>query len=164
MINFSNTSLFVLTGLPNRPGTPEIPQKYNNTALVLWRPSDTLAPCTYSLQRRAEGQCLQTIIISVLLIILDVYCQMTFCYYYYNIFHCSFWKGYIDASIMGSLSTCCDLPIVFGFYLKATEKTSTSFPNQLWPHVFQFAIHLLLSKKLIISVIFMKIKSTRPHK
>lgn len=43
-------------GLPNRPGTPEIPQKYNNTALVLWRPSDTMAPCTYSLERRAEGQ------------------------------------------------------------------------------------------------------------
>lgn len=43
-------------GLPNRPGTPEIPQKYNNTALVVWRPSDTMAPCTYSLERRAEGQ------------------------------------------------------------------------------------------------------------
>uniref|UniRef100_A0A3P8NNC0 non-specific serine/threonine protein kinase n=1 Tax=Astatotilapia calliptera TaxID=8154 RepID=A0A3P8NNC0_ASTCA len=42
--------------LPNRPGTPEIPQKYNNTALVLWRPSDTMAPCTYSLERRAEGE------------------------------------------------------------------------------------------------------------
>lgn len=52
--------LFVLTGLPNRPGTPEIPQKYNNTALVLWRPSDTMAPCTYSLERKAEGQCSQT--------------------------------------------------------------------------------------------------------
>lgn len=44
-----------LARLPNRPGTPEIPQKYNNTALVLWRPSDTMAPCTYSLERRAEG-------------------------------------------------------------------------------------------------------------
>uniref|UniRef100_UPI003AAF8DBE striated muscle preferentially expressed protein kinase n=1 Tax=Centroberyx gerrardi TaxID=166262 RepID=UPI003AAF8DBE len=45
-----------LARLPNRPGTPEIPQKYNNTALVLWRPSDTMAPCTYSLERRAEGE------------------------------------------------------------------------------------------------------------
>lgn len=53
---------FVFAGLPNRPGTPEIPQKYNNTALVLWRPSDTMAPCTYSLERRAEGQCLLTMI------------------------------------------------------------------------------------------------------
>ncbi|KAK5614028.1 hypothetical protein CRENBAI_012256 [Crenichthys baileyi] len=45
-----------LKGLPNRPGTPEIPQKYNNTALVVWRPSDTIAPCTYSLERRAKGE------------------------------------------------------------------------------------------------------------
>uniref|UniRef100_A0A3P9JVS6 non-specific serine/threonine protein kinase n=1 Tax=Oryzias latipes TaxID=8090 RepID=A0A3P9JVS6_ORYLA len=44
-----------LARLPNRPGTPEIPQKYNNTALVLWRPSDTMAPCTYSLERKSEG-------------------------------------------------------------------------------------------------------------
>lgn len=59
-------------GLPNRPGTPEIPQKYNNTALVLWRPSDTMAPCTYSLERRAEGQCsLITDIQSVLFYVLD---------------------------------------------------------------------------------------------
>ncbi|KAM4609475.1 striated muscle preferentially expressed protein kinase [Polymixia lowei] len=45
-----------LARLPNRPGTPEIPQKYKNTALVLWRPSDTLAPCTYSLERKADGE------------------------------------------------------------------------------------------------------------
>lgn len=48
-------------GLPNCPGTPEIPQKYNNTALVLWRPSDTMAPCTYSLERRTEGQYLSVV-------------------------------------------------------------------------------------------------------
>lgn len=48
-------SLFASPGLPNRPGTPEIPQKYNNTALVVWRPSDTMAPCTYSLEKRTEG-------------------------------------------------------------------------------------------------------------
>lgn len=46
---------FAFPGLPNRPGTPEIPQKYNNTALVVWRPSDTMAPCTYSLEKRTEG-------------------------------------------------------------------------------------------------------------
>ncbi|XP_033472187.2 striated muscle preferentially expressed protein kinase isoform X1 [Epinephelus lanceolatus] len=52
----SSSCTISLARLPNRPGTPEIPQKYNNTALVLWRPSDTLAPCTYSLERRAEGE------------------------------------------------------------------------------------------------------------
>ena len=45
-----------LAGLPNRPGTPEIPQKYKDTALVVWRPSDNLAPCTYSLERKAERE------------------------------------------------------------------------------------------------------------
>nr|XP_046260752.1 striated muscle preferentially expressed protein kinase [Scatophagus argus] len=52
----SSSCTISLARLPNRPGTPEIPQKYNNTALVLWRPSDTMAPCTYSLERRAEGE------------------------------------------------------------------------------------------------------------
>ncbi|KAM8855604.1 striated muscle preferentially expressed protein kinase isoform 2-T2 [Spinachia spinachia] len=52
----SSSCTISLARLPNRPGTPEIPQKYNNTALVLWRPSDTTAPCTYSLERRAEGE------------------------------------------------------------------------------------------------------------
>ncbi|CAL8266116.1 unnamed protein product [Lota lota] len=45
-----------LARLPNRPGTPEIPQKYKDTALVVWRPSDNLAPCTYSLERKAERE------------------------------------------------------------------------------------------------------------
>ncbi|XP_022047553.2 striated muscle preferentially expressed protein kinase [Acanthochromis polyacanthus] len=52
----SSSCTISLARLPNRPGTPEIPQKYNNTALVVWRPSDTMAPCTYSLERRAEGE------------------------------------------------------------------------------------------------------------
>ncbi|XP_029980953.1 striated muscle preferentially expressed protein kinase [Sphaeramia orbicularis] len=52
----SSSCTISLARLPNRPGTPEVPQKYNNTALVLWRPSDTMAPCTYSLERRAEGE------------------------------------------------------------------------------------------------------------
>lgn len=46
----------VYLGLPNQPGTPEVPQKYHNTALVVWRPSDTVAPCTYCLERRTEGE------------------------------------------------------------------------------------------------------------
>ncbi|MGH0116896.1 UNVERIFIED_CONTAM: hypothetical protein FKN15_040885 [Acipenser sinensis] len=44
-----------LAKVPGRPGTPEIPQRYKNTALVLWKPSDTQAPCTYSLERKTEG-------------------------------------------------------------------------------------------------------------
>ncbi|KAJ8012453.1 hypothetical protein DPEC_G00042940 [Dallia pectoralis] len=52
----SSSCTLSLAQLPNRPGTPEVPQRYRNTALVLWRPSDTMAPCTYSLERKAEGE------------------------------------------------------------------------------------------------------------
>ncbi|XP_041936876.1 striated muscle preferentially expressed protein kinase isoform X1 [Alosa sapidissima] len=45
-----------LACVPKRPGTPEVPQTYNNTALVLWKPADTKPPCTYSLERRTEGE------------------------------------------------------------------------------------------------------------
>ncbi|KAK9523992.1 hypothetical protein VZT92_017863 [Zoarces viviparus] len=41
--------------VPKRPGTPEVPQTYNNTALVLWKPADTKSPCSYSLERKTEG-------------------------------------------------------------------------------------------------------------
>ncbi|CDQ89269.1 unnamed protein product, partial [Oncorhynchus mykiss] len=41
--------------VPKRPGTPEVPQTYNNTALVLWKPADTKPPCSYSLERKTEG-------------------------------------------------------------------------------------------------------------
>ncbi|XP_037831923.1 striated muscle preferentially expressed protein kinase isoform X2 [Kryptolebias marmoratus] len=56
LASVSSSCTISLARLPNRPGTPEIPQKYNNTALVLWRPSDTMAPCTYSLERKTEGE------------------------------------------------------------------------------------------------------------
>ncbi|KAI1899475.1 hypothetical protein AGOR_G00062180 [Albula goreensis] len=56
LASVTSSCMISLARLPNRPGTPEIPQKYKNTALVLWRPSDTLAPCTYSLERRTEGE------------------------------------------------------------------------------------------------------------
>ncbi|XP_053733617.1 striated muscle-specific serine/threonine-protein kinase [Synchiropus splendidus] len=56
LASISSSCTISLARLPNRPGTPEVPQKYNNTALVLWRPSDTMAPCTYSLERRTEGE------------------------------------------------------------------------------------------------------------
>uniref|UniRef100_A0A672RWY2 Striated muscle preferentially expressed protein kinase-like n=1 Tax=Sinocyclocheilus grahami TaxID=75366 RepID=A0A672RWY2_SINGR len=45
-----------VVSLARNPGTPEVPQKYKNTALVVWRPSDTTAPCTYSLERKTEGE------------------------------------------------------------------------------------------------------------
>uniref|UniRef100_I3K362 Striated muscle enriched protein kinase a n=1 Tax=Oreochromis niloticus TaxID=8128 RepID=I3K362_ORENI len=35
--------------------TPEVPQTYNNTALVLWKPSETKSPCSYILERKTEG-------------------------------------------------------------------------------------------------------------
>uniref|UniRef100_A0A673GPF5 non-specific serine/threonine protein kinase n=1 Tax=Sinocyclocheilus rhinocerous TaxID=307959 RepID=A0A673GPF5_9TELE len=41
--------------VPKRPGTPEIPQIYNNTALVQWKPSDSKVPCTYTLERKCDG-------------------------------------------------------------------------------------------------------------
>ncbi|KAL8182995.1 UNVERIFIED_CONTAM: hypothetical protein K2H54_011326, partial [Gekko kuhli] len=41
---------------PGRPGTPEIPQKYRNTVLVLWRPADSQASCTYTLERKMDGE------------------------------------------------------------------------------------------------------------
>ncbi|XP_042368829.1 LOW QUALITY PROTEIN: striated muscle preferentially expressed protein kinase [Plectropomus leopardus] len=41
--------------VPKRPGTPEVPQTYNNTALVLWKPADTKPPCSYTLERKSEG-------------------------------------------------------------------------------------------------------------
>ncbi|KAL0964076.1 hypothetical protein UPYG_G00318080 [Umbra pygmaea] len=56
LASVSSSCTLSLARLPNRPGTPEVPQRYKNTALVVWRPSDTMAPCTYSLERKAEGE------------------------------------------------------------------------------------------------------------
>ncbi|XP_041637580.1 striated muscle preferentially expressed protein kinase isoform X2 [Cheilinus undulatus] len=44
-----------IASVPKRPGTPEVPQTYNNTALVLWKPADTKSPCSYNLERKTEG-------------------------------------------------------------------------------------------------------------
>ncbi|XP_043104136.1 striated muscle preferentially expressed protein kinase isoform X2 [Puntigrus tetrazona] len=56
MASVTSSCIVSLARLPNSPGTPEVPQKYKNTALVVWRPSDTTAPCTYSLERKTEGE------------------------------------------------------------------------------------------------------------
>uniref|UniRef100_A0A8C1MDK2 non-specific serine/threonine protein kinase n=1 Tax=Cyprinus carpio TaxID=7962 RepID=A0A8C1MDK2_CYPCA len=52
----ASVSSSCVVSLARNPGTPEVPQKYKNTALVVWRPSDTMAPCTYSLERKTEGE------------------------------------------------------------------------------------------------------------
>ncbi|XP_069083259.1 striated muscle preferentially expressed protein kinase isoform X2 [Pleurodeles waltl] len=41
--------------LPGKPGTPEIPQKYKNTVLVLWKPAESYAPSTYTLECSMSG-------------------------------------------------------------------------------------------------------------
>eukprot|EP00063_Salmo_salar_P044543 XP_014019378.1 PREDICTED: striated muscle preferentially expressed protein kinase-like isoform X1 [Salmo salar] len=56
LASVSSSCILSLARLPNRPGTPEVPQCYENTALVLWKPSDSMAPCTYSLERKAEAE------------------------------------------------------------------------------------------------------------
>ncbi|XP_018591070.2 striated muscle preferentially expressed protein kinase-like isoform X2 [Scleropages formosus] len=51
----TSSCILSVTCLPEAPGTPEITQRYKNTALVLWKPSKTPAPCTYCLERKMEG-------------------------------------------------------------------------------------------------------------
>ncbi|XP_078085412.1 striated muscle preferentially expressed protein kinase [Mustelus asterias] len=53
----ANSSCTVtLARLPGRPGPPEIPQKYKNTALILWKPADTPGPCSYTLEQKLSGE------------------------------------------------------------------------------------------------------------
>ncbi|KAG2459229.1 SPEG kinase, partial [Polypterus senegalus] len=55
LASVTSSCLLSLARLPSRPGTPEIPQRYKNTALILWKPSDSRTPCTYTLERKTEG-------------------------------------------------------------------------------------------------------------
>eukprot|EP00079_Xenopus_tropicalis_P039024 XP_017952795.1 PREDICTED: striated muscle preferentially expressed protein kinase [Xenopus tropicalis] len=41
--------------IPDPPGTPEIPQKYKNTVLVLWKTHEHNSPCTYILEKQVNG-------------------------------------------------------------------------------------------------------------
>nr|XP_058911144.1 striated muscle preferentially expressed protein kinase isoform X5 [Kogia breviceps] len=43
-------------GIPGKLAPPEVPQTYQDTALVLWKPGDSRAPCTYTLERRVDGE------------------------------------------------------------------------------------------------------------
>uniref|UniRef100_A0AAY4B1Q3 non-specific serine/threonine protein kinase n=1 Tax=Denticeps clupeoides TaxID=299321 RepID=A0AAY4B1Q3_9TELE len=52
----SSSCTISLASVPKRPGTPEVPQIYNNSILVLWKPVDTSAPCTYLLERNKDGE------------------------------------------------------------------------------------------------------------
>ncbi|XP_072324821.1 striated muscle preferentially expressed protein kinase isoform X3 [Scyliorhinus torazame] len=52
----SSSCAVSLARLPGRPGPPEIPQKYKNTALILWKPADTPAPCSYTLEQKLSGE------------------------------------------------------------------------------------------------------------
>ncbi|KAK7155110.1 hypothetical protein R3I93_009911 [Phoxinus phoxinus] len=51
----TSSCILSLACVPKPPGTPEIPQIYNSTALVQWKPSDTKVPCSYILERRSDG-------------------------------------------------------------------------------------------------------------
>lgn len=48
--------LLLLPGIPGKLAPPEVPQTYHDTALVLWKPGDSQAPCTYTLERRVDGE------------------------------------------------------------------------------------------------------------
>ncbi|XP_078407443.1 striated muscle preferentially expressed protein kinase [Cetorhinus maximus] len=52
----SSSCTVSLARLPGRPGPPEIPQKYLNTALILWKPADTPGPCSYTLEQKRFGE------------------------------------------------------------------------------------------------------------
>ncbi|XP_012583660.1 PREDICTED: striated muscle preferentially expressed protein kinase isoform X2 [Condylura cristata] len=42
--------------VPGKLTPPEVPQTYQDTALVVWKPGDSRAPCTYTLERRVDGE------------------------------------------------------------------------------------------------------------
>ncbi|KAF7469953.1 striated muscle preferentially expressed protein kinase [Marmota monax] len=42
--------------VPGKLAPPEVPQTYQDTALVLWKPGDSRAPCTYTLERQVDGE------------------------------------------------------------------------------------------------------------
>lgn len=49
-------TLLLLPGIPGKLAPPEVPQTYHDTALVLWKPGDSRAPCTYTLEWRVDGE------------------------------------------------------------------------------------------------------------
>ncbi|XP_072274132.1 striated muscle preferentially expressed protein kinase isoform X2 [Pyxicephalus adspersus] len=55
--NATSSCSLSVARIPQAPGTPEIPQKYRNTVLVLWKSKELNSPCTYNLecQMNEEG-------------------------------------------------------------------------------------------------------------
>ncbi|XP_075173221.1 striated muscle preferentially expressed protein kinase isoform X3 [Anomaloglossus baeobatrachus] len=54
--NATSSCSLAVARIPHPPGTPEIPQKYRDTVLVLWKSFEHSCPCTYILERQVNGQ------------------------------------------------------------------------------------------------------------
>ncbi|KAG9467767.1 hypothetical protein GDO78_014364 [Eleutherodactylus coqui] len=54
--NATSSCCLAVARIPQAPGTPEIPQKYKDTVLVLWKSLELSCPCTYILECQMNGQ------------------------------------------------------------------------------------------------------------
>ncbi|XP_018410415.1 PREDICTED: striated muscle preferentially expressed protein kinase [Nanorana parkeri] len=54
--NATSSCSLCVARIPQAPGTPEIPQKYRNTVLVLWKSKELSSPCTYLLESQMNGK------------------------------------------------------------------------------------------------------------
>ncbi|XP_075687143.1 striated muscle preferentially expressed protein kinase-like [Rhinoderma darwinii] len=54
--NATSSCSLAVARIPQAPGTPEIPQKYRDTVLVLWKSFEHSCPCTYILECQMNGQ------------------------------------------------------------------------------------------------------------
>ncbi|XP_063101693.1 striated muscle preferentially expressed protein kinase isoform X4 [Cavia porcellus] len=54
--SITSSCTIAVARVPGKLAPPEVPQTYQDTALVLWKPGDGRAPCTYTLERRVDGE------------------------------------------------------------------------------------------------------------
>ncbi|XP_069838652.1 striated muscle preferentially expressed protein kinase isoform X2 [Dendropsophus ebraccatus] len=54
--NATSSCSLAVARIPQAPGIPEIPQKYKDTVLVLWKSLEHSCPCTYILESQTNGQ------------------------------------------------------------------------------------------------------------
>ncbi|XP_069925959.1 striated muscle preferentially expressed protein kinase isoform X1 [Oryctolagus cuniculus] len=54
--SITSSCTIAVARVPGKLAPPEVPQTYQDTALVLWKPGDSRAPCTYTLERRVDGE------------------------------------------------------------------------------------------------------------
>ncbi|XP_056393002.1 striated muscle preferentially expressed protein kinase isoform X2 [Hyla sarda] len=54
--NATSSCSLAVARIPEAPGIPEIPQKYRDTVLVLWKSLEHSCPCTYILESQMNGQ------------------------------------------------------------------------------------------------------------